>query len=197
MKQSFYAFILSGVLLPDAGAATVEFSCLVSVPSPEAAAAVAVPIPRIYDFFVTTDADILSIGNVLIDSTNPPFSVDPPFGSNTRPPDPIFIDLNRALELDSWITTPGDTSRLGPDLNETDGTTTFGDLSNDGPQDMFHFARLTFPENTTATINLRVTVAGASGPESFGFFGCIPEPSSLVLVQLFAVCVVLSRRQAS
>ena len=39
----------------------------------------------IMDGFATTDADILSIGKVLIESSEPLFNVDPPFGSDTGP----------------------------------------------------------------------------------------------------------------
>lgn len=161
--------LMSIALLPVAAqAATVEFSVSTSPVSAEAEAAGAPAGGTIFDYFVTTDADILSVDQVLVDvSGGSFFQVPPPFGSDTVPPDPAFLALNRALEADSWITTPGSTNLLGPGLDMTDGTSTFGDLSNDGLQTDFHFARFGMPPDTTGTFSARVTVAGASGPESF------------------------------
>ena len=123
------------------------------------------------------------------------FNVDPPFGSNTTPPDPLFLELNPALEADSWVTTPGMTNLLGADL-PGDGGTTFGDLSNDGPQEMFHFMRLGVPTGTFAWVSGVVTIAGDSGPESFDFryAQCIPEPSSIVLLSIASGLCVLRKR---
>lgn len=169
MKKFAFTFVAAALLITTANAAMVDTSFTTSTPGPEAVAAGAPDGGIVMDFLATTDADILSIGNVLIDATNPVFNVAPPFGSDTAPPDPAFIALNRALEADSWITTPGDTSLLGPGLDATDGTSTFGDLTGDGAQTDFTFARLAFPAGTTGTFSGRVTVAGSGGPENFPF----------------------------
>ena len=166
--KNFLCLISIAVLPATSQAATVEFSVSTSPVSAEAEAAGAPAGGTIFDYFVTTDADILSVDQVLVDvSGGSFFQVPPPFGSDTVAPDAAFLNLNRALEADSWITTPGSTNLLGPGLDMTDGTSTFGDLSNDGPQTDFHFARFGMPPDATGTFSARVTVAGASGPESF------------------------------
>lgn len=157
------------------------------------------------DGFVTTDADILGVRNwSLMFNLNSrevnPFNVAPPFGSNLSPPNPVFIDLNRALEVDSWMTTPGETSWVGlvgstspaPDwLSAMDGPfTAFGDESDDGPQDMFHFTRLTFQPGVEGTVSGEIVVAGATGPEYFPFSFTVPEPSAILLVCLGGVCAL-------
>lgn len=167
MQKNLVAFALIALLTSTSQAATVEFWSSLSSPSPEAVAAGAPVGGEIFDVFVTTDADILSINQVLIDKDL--FNVDSPFGSNTAPAPPEFVALNRALEADSWITTPGATALLGPDLDATDGTSAFGDLSNDGPQTDFHFARLTAINESSLSFSGRVSVAGPSGPEAFPF----------------------------
>ena len=166
--KNFLCLISIAVLPATSQAATVEFSVSTSPVSAEAEAAGAPAGGTIFDYFVTTDADILSVDQVLVDvSGGSFFQVPPPFGSDTVAPDAAFLALNRALEADSWITTPGLTNLLGPGLDMTNGTSTFGDLSNDGPQTDFHFARFGMPPDATGTFSARVTVAGASGPESF------------------------------
>lgn len=174
----FVLLVLSSVssLTATAYAATVEFSTSVSTPSPEAVTAGAPEGGLIFDLFVTTDADILSVDQVLVDlSGGSLFQVDPPFGSDAAPPSPEFIALNRALEAHSWITTPGSTSFLGPGLDMADGTSVFGDLTDDGAVTDFQIGRFTVPAGTTGTISGRVSVAGVDGPESFPFSPIIPH----------------------
>jgi hypothetical protein len=144
--------------------------------------------------FVTTDADILSVNQVLVTLTGGSLYQAPaPFGSNTEPPDPLFVGINPALAADSWISTPGATSRLGGDL-PGDGTGSWGDLTNDGPQTNFKFAQLTIPafsSGARAIFTGRISLAGANGPEVFSFgpnldleqfprppFPTLPEPGS-------------------
>ena len=172
-------------LLPCSLQAQVTFECEI-YPVPQAAIDAGAPEGRIFDYFVTTDADILSIGQVevVLGGTGELFQVAPPFGSNTTPPPQAFIDLNPALLADSWVTTPGATSLLGTDLPGDSSTTTFGDLSNDGPQTDFHYMRLTFPTGTFGFASGVVTIAGSTGPESYPIPICFPEPSSLLLVCL-------------
>jgi hypothetical protein len=169
----------------NASAATLEFD-FECAPVPVAAVRDGAPACGvIFRYFVTTSHDILSVNQVLI--TGPaPFQVAPPFGSNTEPPPPEFIALRPSLLADSWITTPGVTSRLGPDM-PGDGTSTWGDLTNDGPQTRFQFAQLTTPSGF-GRFQGRISLAGDTGPVAFPFdipapldysctFECVPEPS--------------------
>ena len=146
----------------------------------------------IMDGFATTDADILSIGKVLIESSEPLFNVDPPFGSDTGFDLP-FLAVNPLWLADSWITTPGDTWLLGPGLEETDGTSTWGDLSNDGAQNRFQFARLTFLPGTLQSFSGQVTLRGDNGPESFPFSIVVPEPTGLALCAVLLIVLSLRR----
>jgi hypothetical protein len=145
---------------------------------------------QIYRLFVTTDADILSVNQVLITFSGGAslYQVAAPFGSNTEPPPPEFLAFNPTLSADSWISTPGATSRLGGDL-PGDGTGSWGDLTNDGPQTNFHFATLTIPSfasGARATFTGRISLAGALGPEPKVFIlsltpDRVPEPGCATL----------------
>lgn len=184
------ASLLGGSCATAANAATATFRQEVSTPSPEAIAAGAPEGAVVIDKFVTTDADILSIR--VFDSMALPdlFNVNPPFGSNHNPPVPEFINLNRALEVDSWVTTPGNNHPLtGCDCSGPSVDLLRGDLSDDGPQTDFHFLRFTFPQGVPNLIVGQVVVRGSTEPELHRF--TIPEPSSLVLT-VFAVCGLLS-----
>jgi hypothetical protein len=190
--------VAAGLPAASVSAATVAFSASLAPPS---AAAIAAGVPAnecIAKFFVTTDADILSVNQVITFTMGGPFfQVPPPFGSDTEPPDPAFLSLNRALEADSWITTPGATSKLGGGSGfPGDGTGTWGDLSNDGPRANFQFAQLTIPDGQGGTFHGRISVAGASGPEAFEFVFpfCIPEPSTGLLLALGALVGLRARR---
>ena len=164
------ALLVGFAMIESLGAATVTFSESSFPISAEAIADGAPACGTTYDLFVTTDADILSIDQVLVSSHGAElFQVPPPFGSDTAASHPEFIALRPAAEFDSWITTPGMTIVLGPGLDATDGTSTFGDLSDDGPQDDFHFARLTFSQGGSFDFRGRVIVGGANGPEAFPF----------------------------
>jgi hypothetical protein len=167
---------------------------------------------RIYMFFVTTDADILSVNQVQVTVTGGSlYQVAAPLGSNTEPPPPEFIPFSPSLPADSWITTPGATSRLGGDL-PGNGTGSWGDLTNDGPQTNFKFAQMTIPPSPGTSLNFtgRISLAGARGPEPFPFaisnffpldpllqepFPTLPEPGSASLFALSVIGLASFRRR--
>jgi hypothetical protein len=193
MTKKFFALAtvcLAGFTAVNASAATLTITRQISHPTQEMVNASAGGLTlesQIAKFFVTTDADILSVNQVLVSLSGGAtlYQVNPPFGSNTEAPDPAFLALNASLAADSWISTPGATSRLGGDL-PGDGTGSWGDLTNDGAQGApFHFATLTIPSfasGARATFTGRISLAGATGPEPKVFTLHIPEPTSLGLI---------------
>ena len=149
---------------------------------------------KVYEFIVTSDADILRVGDVFID-TGGAGLYNNATGSNTAPPNPAFVAVFPSLGADSWITTPGaGTSTAGGDLG--DDNASWFDTTNDGPVTDFTFARLT----TTGALNSFrgvISVAGSGGPEVFPFnitFG-IPEPTSLALFGVGVVGLALAGRR--
>jgi hypothetical protein len=153
----------------------------------------------VYQFMVTTDADILSVNQVRIYDFltgqpltlyhHPLVGVQFPVGS-----EPIFPGLS----ADSFIVTPGPTLLLGADL-PGDGQTTFGDLTNDGPVDHYIFAQLTVPVGTQLGFSGGISIASVDNPgevfrKAFQFVP-VPEPSSLlVAAAAIAGGTALSRR---
>jgi hypothetical protein len=201
MTKTIFGFVAAvafgAAATVNAATATITQQGPITNPGPEAVAAGAPAGGQVHKFVVTSDADILSVNQVLI--TGPAlFQVAPPFGSNTEPPDPAFVGLNRALEADSWISTPGATSRLGPDM-PGDGTSTWGDLTNDGAQGNFLFATLTIPPQTFGRFQGRISLAGAEGPEVFPFdfpLG-IPEPGTFAMAGMGLIGFIAMRRRAA
>jgi hypothetical protein len=192
MTKKFFALAtvcLAGFTAVNASAATLTITRQISHPTQEMVNASAGGLTlesQIAKWFVQTDADILSVNQVLVTFTGGAslYQVPAPFGSNTEAPDPAFLAFNASLAADSWISTPGATSRLGGDM-PGDGTGSWGDLTNDGPQNSFHFATMTIPSfasGARATFTGRISLAGATGPEPKPFVLHIPEPTSLGLI---------------
>jgi hypothetical protein len=169
---------------------------------------------QIRKYFITTDSDILAFENLQI-TKFPVASVlyQHPFGDeqNANPPNPALVPFFPALSADSWFDTPGLTSRLGPDL-PGNGQTTFGDLSNDGPQTKFQFAQLTYsPAATSVGLTFRASINSTTNPgvpysQDFsiedaltGPVLCIPEPASwaLAIAAMFAFAKSARRSAAA
>jgi hypothetical protein len=191
-------FCLSTFAVLDAPAATVTFhSPVLTHPTQamvDSSAGGLTLGSQIVSFYVTTDADILSVNQVrvVLSSGATLFQVSAPFGSDLTPPDEVFIAFNPSLAADSWINTPGSTSRLGTNL-PGDGTGSWGDLTNDGPQSYFQIARLTVPANATGRFEGRVSVAGVNGPEAYPF-AWVPEPASSGLLAVALIALARFRR---
>lgn len=145
---------------------------------------------------VTTDADILSVNQVLVDQ---------PAGAqlfrhslatdDSSPPNPAFVGLFPGLGATSYVTTPGATSLLGPGLPGDGATTTYGDLTNDGAQSGFTFAQLTIPmDGLTApgqAFNGVVSIASTDNPGTVFdvpfSLPLIPEPSTFAILGIALV----------
>jgi hypothetical protein len=146
-------------------------------------------------YFVTTDADILSIGFVQITAPN---LYNNALGSNSGPAADAIIAAFPAAGADTYIDTPGATAILGVDL-PGDGTanSAWGDTSDDGPRQNFKFAQITVPQGTGGVFRGQLTVAGATGPESFNFELPIPvpEPTSVGLASMGLLALAGLRRR--
>jgi hypothetical protein len=181
--------VLSGAAPAGADLISFHTDC-VRIP-PAAVAAGAPAGGHALRYFVTTDGDILSVNNVQITLHPDAQLFNDPAGDplNANPPNPLLLPFFPALSVDSWITTPGQqTVRLGPDL-PGDGTTTFGDTTNDGPVTNFQFAQLTIPMGVLLNFTGQISIVDSSGtnvfsqafsiplPLNFDDHFCIPEPA--------------------
>jgi hypothetical protein len=112
----------------------------------------------VHDFFLSSDSDLLSVGFVDIDVP----LYQNALGSDDRAPHAALSAISPAVTADSYITTPGNSTVMmgGGFTGGTDKM--WGDLSNDGPQSNFHFARLTVGQ--TGSFAGKVAVEGGAGP---------------------------------
>ncbi len=153
----------------------------------------------LYSFSATTDGDILSVNNVqlILEQGVSPYQVPPPFGSNVEPPPPAFIAIVPNLRVDSWITTPGATTLLGADL-PGDGASTWGDLSNDGPQTNFKFAQLGLPRGASLAGSFRISIADPTNTETGIYtesFQILPaEPTASAIAAIGLIVLAAPRR---
>jgi len=167
------------------------------------------PGPRPYDkglkLFLSSDADILSISHVRVVFPNGGslFQIAAPLGSNVEPPHPAFIAAFPDLAFDSWLSTPGATSRQGTDL-PGDGTGEWFDVIDNGPQTNFQWGMLTAtaPIDAAFTFTGRINLAGTSGPviQPFRIDGqtgevTIPEPATLGPAGAAGVILQLAMRR--
>jgi hypothetical protein len=154
---------------------------------------------RVVSFFVTTDGDILSVGNVAItdfaQGSAPKQPYQHPAGTNNAPPNDAVVIALPPLGADSYIDTPGNTSILGTDMpGDGSPNSAWGDLSDDGPKTNFKFAQLTFPKGEGWRFSGNVTIAGATAPFSAPF-NFTPEPGSSALAGLGMLAVAAFRRR--
>ena len=138
---------------------------------------------RIHTFSVTTDADILRVGDIFLEGVTGIYQH--PLGSQSEPPLPAFVAVFPSLGDDTWINTLGVTAIAG---NSTDpfGTpnNSWFDTSNDGPVTQFQFAQITADVGPRGVFRGVISVAGANGTRSVPFsFGInpVPEPGSACL----------------
>jgi hypothetical protein len=142
-------------------AATVSLARSTREVTPEEIAGGAPAGGYVHDFFLTSDTDLLSYSDIKVDV-------------------PLFQDLlgsdigpsAAALAADSYLTTPGSTVVLGGGFADTGGGALWGDLSNDGAQQGFHFARLTTGQ--TGSFTGRVAVRGYDAPVYLPFNFVLP-----------------------
>ena len=105
------------------------------------------PAGTVFDWFTTTDNDIISISF---------YELSPSFyqhgqGIDFAQPQHFFGDVSPALNVDSWFSTPGSTLMLGNGFDMQDSRESlWGDLDNNGAVTDFQFGRLTVPAGSTA-----------------------------------------------
>jgi len=115
----------------------------------------------VYEFFATTDGDILAI-NFVNTTLNGGDFYQNTFGVPGAAPNPALVAAFAPLAADSYITTPGGTSILGGGL-PADGDDTFGDTEDNGPQANFKFGQLTIPAGATGSFSGQFDIVGSSG----------------------------------
>ncbi len=131
----------------------------------------ALPGGFVHDFFVSAGSDLLSVNGVAIDV--PLFQHT--LGSDSAAPPASLLATAPALSADSFITMPGSTLVLGGGFGGG-AESLWGDLSNDGPQENFHFARLTV--NETGRFAGQISLRGYDGIVNLPFDFALPGRAS-------------------
>jgi hypothetical protein len=119
----------------------------------------------VHDFFVTSDADLLTIAPEISASV-----YKHRYGSNQEAPDSQLMALFPAMGASSFLRLPGDTIVLGGGFSVAGSA--WGDLTNDGPQSQFHFGRLTTTQSGTFAGS--IAVRGEAVPISLPFEFSLP-----------------------
>jgi len=121
----------------------------------------------VHDFFINADTDILSFNQIEVDV--PLFQAA--LGSDSFAPSAVLAGISPGITADSFLTTPGSTTMLGGGFGQG-GDRLWGDLSDDGPQQGFHFARLTVGQ--TGSFTGRVAVRSPDAPVYLPFSFTLP-----------------------
>jgi hypothetical protein len=117
----------------------------------------------VHEFFVNSDTDLLAVGA-------DPFGASffhHTLGSDVAPPSPEDLPGRPSLGVDTYITLPGETLKLGGAFSSAPGERGWGDLSKDGPQQNFRFARFT-TKGEAGAFTGRILARGYNG-EHDGF----------------------------
>jgi hypothetical protein len=154
----------------------------------------------VFEFFVTTDLDILSVDQVNVTPGDLLFQ-ETVVGSNVNPPNPALVPVFPALAADSYITTPGTTNTTGGANPFLVPDSSWFDTDSNGAQNNFKFAQLTFPAANAGSWSFtgRVNLAGTTVenfPFSFSSGATIPEPSTMVMGGLSLIGLAFRRRMA-
>ena len=166
------AFVLATVIvLPSAGAtaATVSLSRSTRPVSVQEVADGAPVGGLIHEFFITSDTDLLCLGGASFGA--PLFQHT--LGSDVAPPSGEALAAAPALGADSFIAFPGSTQMIGGGFSPSPGDHTWFDVSNDGAQQNFLFARLT-TAGTTSSFSGDLYVRGYDAPVVLPFDFTLP-----------------------
>ncbi len=170
LKLSILAAFLPVIVAGTSHAASVSLYRSVRSVTPAEAADGAPLGGYVSDFFVDTDSDILSFNKIGV--TAPLYQHA--LGRDDGPVNDALLPVSAALSADSYITSPGPTLMLGGGFSGVENL--WGDLTNDGPQHNFHFARLTASQPGEFTGN--VTVRGYSDPVYVPFKFALPASAA-------------------